>query len=220
MSERKNGTRRMPRGLAIIICYIVFLAAVTGFMFLLVPRLSSDIARIGKEAPGLYKRINEEWTPELARWLEQRFPSLARRQASRPRSSRSSRDVPLPPGTALTMTPLPDGRFAVAAHAERRRHQADARRRLPPAAARDAARAADARGQAARATSRSRSSGCSRKLNDVRARRPGRRRRVHPRHLPVLLHADDRRVHPDRPREGARVPAQRCSRRTCARTTT
>src|SRR3990167_11349041 len=45
MSERKNGTHRMPRSLAIILCYIVFLAAVTGFMFLLVPRLSSDFAR-------------------------------------------------------------------------------------------------------------------------------------------------------------------------------
>ena len=53
MSERKNGTHRMPRGLAIIICYIIFLAAVTGFMFLLVPRLSRDLARLGKEAPGL-----------------------------------------------------------------------------------------------------------------------------------------------------------------------
>src|SRR6185503_16589614 len=69
MSERKNGSRRMPRGLAIVICYIVFLAGVTGFMFLLVPRLSHDVARLGKEAPGLYKRINEEWTPSIARWL-------------------------------------------------------------------------------------------------------------------------------------------------------
>ena len=67
----------MPRALAIIICYIVFLAAVTGFMFLLVPRLSRDFARLGKEAPGLYKRVNEEYLPGAARWLEQKFPSLA-----------------------------------------------------------------------------------------------------------------------------------------------
>jgi predicted PurR-regulated permease PerM len=60
MSERKDGSLRMPRALAIILCYIVFLAAVTGFMFLLVPRLSRDFARLGKEAPGLYKRVNEE----------------------------------------------------------------------------------------------------------------------------------------------------------------
>jgi len=112
MSQRPDGSRRLPRGLAIIMCYIVFLAAVAGFLFLLVPRLSSDIARLGKEAPALYKRINDEWTPQMARWLEHKFPSL------KPVKSETDvqpivPDVPLPPGTAFTMTPLPDGRFAV-----------------------------------------------------------------------------------------------------------
>src|SRR5579863_8485589 len=69
MSQRKNGTRRMPRGLAIILCYIVFVGAVVGFLFLLVPRLSTDVARLGKEAPALYKRINNEYVPSTARWL-------------------------------------------------------------------------------------------------------------------------------------------------------
>ena len=112
MSERKDGTRRLPRGLAIILCYIVFLAAVTGFMFLLVPRLSADIARLGKEAPGLYKRINDEWTPQAARWLETKFPSLAGVKTT-PEEQPMVSDVPVPPGTAFTLTPLPDGRFAV-----------------------------------------------------------------------------------------------------------
>lgn len=112
MSERKDSTRRMPRGLAIIICYLVFIAAVTGFMFLLVPRLSSDVARLGKEAPGIYKQANEEWTPQLARWLEERFPSLAGVPRP-PEEAAIVPDVPLPPGTAFTLTPLPDGRFAL-----------------------------------------------------------------------------------------------------------
>ena len=112
MSERKNGTHRMPRSLAIILCYIVFLAAVTGFMFLLVPRLSGDFARLGKEAPGLYKRANEEYVPGAARWLERRFPSLAA-DRSEPAELLPVAGVPEPPGTAFTMTPLPDGRLAV-----------------------------------------------------------------------------------------------------------
>ncbi|MBZ0238128.1 MAG: AI-2E family transporter [Deltaproteobacteria bacterium] len=111
MVERKDGTRRMPRGLAIIICYLVFIAAVVGFFFLLVPRLYKDVARIGKEAPALYKRVNEEYTPQLARWLEQRFPSLATRQPAVIEAPLVP-DVPLPPHTAFTLTPLPDGRFA------------------------------------------------------------------------------------------------------------
>jgi predicted PurR-regulated permease PerM len=112
MSERKNGTHRMPRGLAIIICYIIFLAAVTGFMFLLVPRLSGDFARLGKEAPGLYKRIDEEYVPGIARWAEKRFPSLAAKEEP-PEEQLTVADVPEPPGTAFTLTPLPDGRMAV-----------------------------------------------------------------------------------------------------------
>ena len=112
MSERKDGTRRMPRSLAIILCYLAFMGLVVGFMFLLVPRLSSDVARIGQEAPGLYKKMNEEWTPEIARWLEKRFPSLTDVKTA-PNEPAIVPDVPLPPGTAFTMTPLPDGRFAV-----------------------------------------------------------------------------------------------------------
>jgi len=113
MSERKNGTLRLPRWIAIIICYIVFLAAVTGFMFLLVPRLSRDFARLGKEAPGLYKRINDEYVPSTARWLEHRFPSLAQVKPV-PEEQLPVADVPDPPGTAFTVTPLPDGRMAIA----------------------------------------------------------------------------------------------------------
>jgi predicted PurR-regulated permease PerM len=112
MSKRQNGSRRMPRGFAIIICYIVFIAAVVGFMFLLIPRLSRDVARLGKEAPGLYKRINEEYTPQAAHWLEHRFPSL---QPAKPVQEDQPivPEVPIPPGTAFTLTPLPDGRFAM-----------------------------------------------------------------------------------------------------------
>ena len=112
MSERKDATRRMPRGLAIIICYLVFIGLVVGFMFLLVPRLSRDVTRLGKEVPGLYQRIDKEWTPEIARWLEQRFPSLAGVKTLPPEPAIVP-DVPLPPRTALTLTPLPDGRYAV-----------------------------------------------------------------------------------------------------------
>jgi predicted PurR-regulated permease PerM len=113
MSQGKNGKKRMPRGLAVIICYIVFLAAVTGFLFLLVPRLSHDIARLGKEAPGLYKRINEEWTPSVAHWLEERFPSLAVKPPPPDDQPAVMLAPPSPPGTAFTITPAPDGTFSV-----------------------------------------------------------------------------------------------------------
>lgn len=113
MADRPDGTRRMPRGLAIIFCYLVFIALAAGFLLLLVPRLSRDVARLGKEAPGLYQRINEEWTPQAARWLEGRFPSLAQSKPAVEDPTAIVPDVPLPPGTAFTLTPLPDGRYAL-----------------------------------------------------------------------------------------------------------
>ncbi|MDQ3334291.1 MAG: AI-2E family transporter [Myxococcota bacterium] len=112
MSERKDGTRRMPRGLAIIICYLVFIGLITGFLFLLVPRLSRDVARLGKELPGMYKKADEQWTPEIARWLEKRFPSVSGVKPVPPEPALVP-DVPLPPGTSFTLTPLPDGRTAI-----------------------------------------------------------------------------------------------------------
>jgi predicted PurR-regulated permease PerM len=109
--DRRDGTRRMPRGVAIVGCYLVFISLVAGFLFLLVPRLSRDVARLGKEAPGLLERINQEWTPQVAHWLEGRFPSLTR---TKPVVDPPPPIYPLlPPGTAFTATPLPDGGFAM-----------------------------------------------------------------------------------------------------------
>ncbi len=112
MTERKDGTRRMPRGLAIIICYLIFIASIVGFGFLLIPRLGKDLSRIGKEAPALYKKINDEYVPELARYLEATFPSLKAKEnviVAPPISTAA----PEPPNTAFVLTPMPDGRTAV-----------------------------------------------------------------------------------------------------------
>src|SRR5262245_38915435 len=117
MVDRRDGTRRMPRALAVVICYLVFISMVVGFLFLLVPRLSHDVARLGKEAPGLYKRINEEWTPQVAHWLEDRFPSLNRVKPAVeepvPAPDATGSDPALPLNTAFTAKQLPDGSYAM-----------------------------------------------------------------------------------------------------------
>ena len=111
MAERRDGTRRLHRGIAIVLCYIVFISAIVGFLFLLVPRLSKDVARIGSEAPALLKRVNEEWAPQAAQWVEKRVKLSPAQPA--PAEPPIVADVPLPPGTAFTLTPLPDGRYAM-----------------------------------------------------------------------------------------------------------
>src|SRR5688572_30389488 len=51
MSRRRDGGKRMPRGLAIILCYIVLLTAMAAFMLALLPRLYKALSRLGKAAP-------------------------------------------------------------------------------------------------------------------------------------------------------------------------
>ncbi|HTE51716.1 MAG TPA: AI-2E family transporter [Kofleriaceae bacterium] len=112
MSRAPDGRRRMPRGLAIILCYIVLLTAVGLFMVALLPRVYKDLGRLGREAPSMYQRINDQYVPELASWLENRFPSLRAEERAREQAPTVA-DVPLPPGTQFVVTPLPDGRMAV-----------------------------------------------------------------------------------------------------------
>ncbi len=111
LSVKADGTPRMHKGIAIVLCYIVFLAGIGGFLAALLPRLSADLARIGNEAPELYAQLNEEWTPQVASWIEKRFPSQPENTA--PEDTATVPDVPLPPGTGLVLTPLPDGRYAI-----------------------------------------------------------------------------------------------------------
>lgn len=112
LSLKKNGSKRMPKGLAIILCYVVLLAVIGLFLGALLPRLSKDVARIGREAPSLYAKLVDTWTPQVAGWLEVNFPSL--RHAQPPISDESAVvDSDLPPGTHLVVTPLTDGRVAV-----------------------------------------------------------------------------------------------------------
>ena len=112
MSTNPDGEKRMPKGLAIIICYLVFLASLALFVVALLPRISEDGARLRKEVPALYTKLNDQWAPKLARWLERNFKSMA--PAPVPVEDEPVvADVPIPPGTQFVVTPLPDGRYAI-----------------------------------------------------------------------------------------------------------
>lgn len=99
MSVRADGGKRMPRGLAILVCYLVLISFIAGFVAILMPRLSKDVARIGREAPAIYKKLDEKWLPGLARWLEKRFPSMAPHHPHPPQAGDGRLDPAAAPGT-------------------------------------------------------------------------------------------------------------------------
>ncbi len=105
---------RLPRGVAILVCYAGILAVIASFFAGLLPRLVQDVERVGREAPELYTQLTDVWAPGVARWIEDRFPSEEDDAPSEaPEELPVVGDVPIPPGTQFLLTPLPDGRLAV-----------------------------------------------------------------------------------------------------------
>lgn len=109
---RRLGDAHMPRAVAILLCYVALLAFIGLFLVALLPRLSKDVKRIGAEAPELYEQLNDVWAPQLAKWLEARFPGMAEPAQPAP-DEPAVAGVPLPPDTQFVVTPLPDGRYAI-----------------------------------------------------------------------------------------------------------
>lgn len=106
----KAGKQRMPRGAAILLCYAVFIAALSGFLLLLVPRIADDVQRVGEEAPEMIERLDKEWIPQTASWLEANFKALRNKPV--PPMATDSSGSGLPPGTVFTTKQMADGRVA------------------------------------------------------------------------------------------------------------
>jgi predicted PurR-regulated permease PerM len=88
------------------------LSVIGVFMYAFLPRLSADVARLGAEAPKLWDKAQGDWTPKVARWLEKNFPSLAGPKAQ-PEPTGPTSELPSPPGTVLTVTPMANGDYAI-----------------------------------------------------------------------------------------------------------
>jgi predicted PurR-regulated permease PerM len=115
LARVRFGRRTMPRGAAVLLCYVVLLSSIALFVGAFLPRLSGDIARLGSEGPRLWDRVNDEWTPRFAHWLEERVPSLVPEDKGEiaPPPEVLVGEPPPPPGTVFTMTPMPSGDYAL-----------------------------------------------------------------------------------------------------------
>jgi predicted PurR-regulated permease PerM len=68
------GRRRLPRWIAIVIVYLGLLTAIGIFFTAFLPRLSSDFARLFREAPTFFTRVKHQYVPRADAWLEANFP--------------------------------------------------------------------------------------------------------------------------------------------------
>ena len=89
------GARPFPRWAAVIILYVFILSGLGWFIGYFVPKLSGDFARLFREAPQLFAKVNKEWLPQAGAWIDTHFGARGgrpgRRRSRRARRSRRRR---------------------------------------------------------------------------------------------------------------------------------
>ena len=111
MSRLRVGGKPFPRAAAVIVLYVNIIAILSLFIGYFVPKLSGDFARLFREAPQLFAKVNREWLPRAGAWVDQHFG---------PEQEEGGADVvtggaPAAPPVArqIVLEPLPDGRYRI-----------------------------------------------------------------------------------------------------------
>ncbi len=110
------GGKPFPRAAAVIILYVNIIAVLSIFIGYFVPKLSGDFARLFREAPQLFARVNREWLPRAGAWVDQHFgPETAAGnggEGTEEGGAAPQGPAPLPrPPQAVMLAPTPDGRY-------------------------------------------------------------------------------------------------------------
>jgi predicted PurR-regulated permease PerM len=135
ISAAPTGQRRMPRWLSIVVVYLGLTTAMAVFFTLFVPRLSSDFARLFREAPSFFHRVKKQYVPRADAWIAANFPRdeepLPPEQIE-PRPERKVRITEVKPGQyelsleglQLELDPTGHGRYVVGPRSDADEHKA------------------------------------------------------------------------------------------------
>ena len=110
-SRLRVGGKPFPRAAAVIILYVNIIAALSLFIGYFVPKLSGDFARLFREAPQLFAKVNREWLPKAGAWVDHHFGP----EASQGEGTEDVITGPIapPPPRGIVLEPLSGGRFHV-----------------------------------------------------------------------------------------------------------
>ena len=102
--------RPFPRALAVIVLYVNIIAVLSLFIGYFIPKLSGDLARLFREAPQLFSRLNREWVPRVGAWVDDNLGAgeTAELDTATPRSP-SAPDAP----REIIVESLPNGRYRI-----------------------------------------------------------------------------------------------------------
>ena len=135
ISAAPTGRRRMPRWLSIVVVYLGLTTAMAVFFTLFLPRLSSDFARLFREAPSFFHRVKKQYVPRADAWIDANFPRdeapLPEEQVD-PRPERKLELTEVKPGQyeisleglQLELDPTGHGRYVVGPRSDADEHKA------------------------------------------------------------------------------------------------
>ncbi len=213
------GGRPFPRWAAVIILYVFILSGLGWFIGYFVPKLSGDFARLFREAPQLFAKVNKDWLPRAGAWIDTHF---APEEVDPGDDLTSHAEEPQAP-RAIVVEPLSDGRYRIDLDAVNIEVRPLENGKVPDRAARPGpARRGRGRevGAFDQAVARDPAE-VHRGREPARARvRPEVHRRGRVRHRAPVPGADGRGVHPDRSRSYPGHSSARWSRSGTRATTT
>jgi len=97
--------RRLHRGVAVLIVYVVVIGSAAGFLHAVAPRIALEFRNLRGELPALGREANETWVPAATRWM---------REAGIVPAETTSTGAPEPAATsAFVARPQPDGSIAI-----------------------------------------------------------------------------------------------------------
>lgn len=108
LSRPRLAGRALPRGFAVIIIYINVIAVLSLFIGYFIPKLSGDFARLFREAPALFKKLNDEYLPRAGAWVDAHLGA-----GDNGRDDPDIKASTEPPRRDLVIEPLPDGKMRV-----------------------------------------------------------------------------------------------------------
>jgi predicted PurR-regulated permease PerM len=107
--QMRVGQRPFPRWAAVIILYVFILSGLGWFIGYFVPKLSGDFARLFREAPSLFAKVNKEWLPRAGAWIDKNFGG---EQADSGDDTGGRLEEPEAPRSIL-VEPLAEGRYRI-----------------------------------------------------------------------------------------------------------
>ncbi len=112
MSRWRIAGRPFPRAAAVIILYINILAGLGLFLGYFIPKLSGDFARLFREAPQLFAKVNKDWLPRAGAWVDQNFGAEASGDGDSVEDLPAHPQEPAAPRSIL-VEPLAEGRYRI-----------------------------------------------------------------------------------------------------------